>query len=357
MRLFLQSISLSAACIGLMVMQAVAQETTEQETADIARPAVLVEVQGTESASERVFFGRVRARQTVDLAFQVGGQILQLPVDEGQPIEQGDLIAELDLEPFELSLARAQAELEQAQLDFDRFSQLSDLAVTQATIDEAETTLELSQISARDAERDLRLATLRSPFEGIVASRTVPNFTTINEGTAVVRLHDMSDLRVEIEVPEVLFQQAGRDPNVSLQVEFAASDERYDLEFREVVAETTQIGQSFRLTLGMAPRDDLFVLPGSSATVYARMRDEMASLVIPPASLLFDPSGAASVMVFEPTGAQSGSVRRQAVEIGATGSGTVQVISGLEEGQEIVASGAALLNDGDQVTRFSGFVR
>ncbi|MEM6381383.1 MAG: efflux RND transporter periplasmic adaptor subunit [Pseudomonadota bacterium] len=352
MKLFHLCVCVAAAAGLLPVSQAVSQEASDQ-----LRPAALITVQSMEDASERVFFGRVRARETVDLAFQVGGQILELPVDEGQLINEGDLIAELDLEPFELSLLRAEAEEAQAQLDFDRFSSLSDLAVTQATIDEAETALQLSRIETRNAQRDLRLATLRSPFEGIVASRTVPNFTTINAGTSVVRLHDMSDLRVEIEVPEVLFQQAGRDPNVALQVEFAANDRRYDIEFREVVAETTQVGQSFRLTLGMEPPDDLFVLPGASATVYARMRDQLGSLVVPPASLVFDPNGAASVMVFEPTGAESGSVRRQPIEIGSTGSGAVQVLSGLEEGQEIVASGAALLRDGDQVTRFSGFVR
>ncbi|MEM6275840.1 MAG: efflux RND transporter periplasmic adaptor subunit [Pseudomonadota bacterium] len=321
------------------------------------RPVALFEVKTVEGASERVFFGRVKARQTVDLAFQVSGQILQLPVDEGQPIAEGALIAQLDLEPFELSLARTQAQFNQARDDLERLQRLSSSTVSQVTIDDAETAVELNQIAVRDAERALGLATLRAPFEAIVARRSVPNFTTINAGTPVVRLHDMSDLRVEIEVPEVLFQQAGRDPNVQLEVEFAASETRYPLEFREVVAETTQIGQSFRITLGTEPVDELFVLPGASATVYARMVDEMAALTIPASALVFDPSGAPSVMVFEPAGADAGTVRRQEIEIAATISGAVQVTSGIEAGVEIVAAGAALLSDGDAVSRFAGFER
>lgn len=321
------------------------------------RPAVIAKVETLESASERVFFGRVKARQTVDLAFQVGGQILQLPVDEGQPIEQGDLIAALDQEPFELSLARSAAELSQSQDDLNRFRRLSGNTVTQVTIDDAETAVELNEIALRDAERSLELATLVAPFDGIIARRSVPNFTTISAGTSVVRIHDMSDLRVEIEVPEVLFQEAGRDPDVRLEVEFAASTKRYEMEFREVVAETTQIGQSFQLTLGMEPPDDLFLLPGASATVYARLASEEPALVIPASALVFDADGAPSVMVFEPADADAGTVRRQAVEIGATGAGSVQVLAGLSDGEEIIASGAALLADGDTVTRFSGFSR
>ena len=320
-------------------------------------PAILQEVTPIAGGGERVFFGRVKARQTVDLAFQVGGQILQLPIDEGQPIAEGALIGELDLEPFELSLARARAQLEQAQEDLDRLSRLSGSTVSQVTIDDAETSVELNTIAVRDAERALKLATLRAPFDGIVARRIVPNFTTTGAGNPVVRLHDMSDLRVEIEVPEVLFQQAGRDPDVMLEVEFAASDKRYDLEFREVVAETTQIGQSFRLTLGMAPPDDLFVLPGASATVYARPSDAAPLLIIPASALIFDPSGNASVMVFEPAGADVGTVERRAIEIAASGSGAVQVIAGLESGEEIVAAGAPLLKDGEEVSRFAGFSR
>ncbi|MEO0665579.1 MAG: efflux RND transporter periplasmic adaptor subunit [Pseudomonadota bacterium] len=344
--------TLRCALIAMAALMLSPLTTSAQE-----RPVALLEVEAFSGASERVFFGRVRARQTVDLAFQVSGQILRLPVDEGQPLAEAGLVAELDLEPFELSLARAQAQFDQAEADLERLRRLSGSTVSQVTIDDAETAAELASIALRDAERALELATLKAPFEAIVARRFVPNFTTVSGGTPVVRLHDMSDLRVEIEVPEVLFQQAGRDPDVMLEVEFAASDRRYPLEFREVVAETTQIGQSFRLTLGMAPPDDLFLLPGASATVYARMLNEAEALIIPASALVFDPAGAASVMVFEPAGAEAGTVRLQRVEIGASRSGAVQILAGIEAGSEIVAAGAALLSDGDAVTRFAGFER
>ncbi|MEM9852623.1 MAG: efflux RND transporter periplasmic adaptor subunit, partial [Pseudomonadota bacterium] len=283
----------------------------------------------------------------------------ELPIEEGQPIAEGALIASLDQEPFELSLARARAQVDQTQADFDRLQRLSGSTVSQVTIDDAETALELNKIALRDAERALRLATLRAPFDGLVARRSVPNFTTINGGTPVVRLHDMSDLRIEIEVPEVLFQEAGRDPDVALEVQFPASDRRYAVAFREVTAETTQVGQAFRLTLGMTPPEELFLLPGSSATVYARIQGTAAPLLIPAGAVVFNPSGAPSVMVFEAASndPDTGTVRRQAVELVPAGSGAVQVLSGVEAGQEIVAAGAALLEDGASVTRFSGFAR
>ena len=76
-----------------------------QEDAAI-KPVKLLQVTEAPVAFERQFFGRVKARQSVDLAFQVGGQIVDFPVTEGFNIKKGEMIARLDLEIFELNLDR-----------------------------------------------------------------------------------------------------------------------------------------------------------------------------------------------------------------------------------------------------------
>ncbi len=303
----------------------------------------------------RVFFGRVVARQTVDLAFQVGGQILELPADEGATIPEGALIAQLDLEPFALSLEQAIANRDQAERTLERFRRLEGSAVSAVSVEDAETNRVLTDIAVRDAERALRLATLNAPFTAVVAARKVSNFTTIAAGTPVVRLHDMSDLRIEIDVPELLFQRAGTDPAVELFAEFPAAPGRYPLEFREFNAETTTVGQTYTITLGMAPQPGLAVLPGSSVTVYTKLLDGSARLEIPASAVVLGNDGAAHVMAFEPAGADTGTVTKTPVTVEPTAYGLVAVTEGLDPDQEIVLAGAALLQDGDRVRRFAGF--
>ncbi|MDP5216977.1 hypothetical protein Q5Y75_07095 [Ruegeria sp. 2205SS24-7] len=87
------------------------------------------------------------------------------------------------------------------------------------------------------------------------------NFTTVSPGTHVVRLHGMPDLRIEIDVAEVLFQRVGAKTEINLQAKFPASDELFPLEVREVNAETSQIGQTFRVTLSMTPPEELQLSP------------------------------------------------------------------------------------------------
>ncbi|MEM6387589.1 MAG: efflux RND transporter periplasmic adaptor subunit [Pseudomonadota bacterium] len=321
------------------------------------RLAKIVEVDVFDGSIDRRFFGRVTAKETVDLAFQVSGQVMEFPAVEGEPIPEGGLIAKLDLEPFELALEQARTQQIQADRNLQRFQRLEGSAVSQVSVDDATTQAELASIAVRNAERSLRQATLAAPFTALVASRNVANFSTINAGTPVVRIHDMSELRIEIDVPEIIFQTAGEDPDVELSARFPAIDEDFALGVREFNAETSSIGQTFRITLGMPPPNGQVILPGSSVTVTAILKLGEPRVVIPASSVLTANDGSAEVLLFEPAGAEEGTVKRVPIEIEPTPEGEVQVLSGLSEGQEIVASGAALLADGAQVRRFTGFAR
>ncbi|MEM6987173.1 MAG: efflux RND transporter periplasmic adaptor subunit, partial [Pseudomonadota bacterium] len=308
--------------------------------AEDSRLAKIIPVTLDDGNVTRTFFGRVVAKQTVDYAFQVSGQIAELPVVEGDTIEEGATIAKLDQEPFQLALDQAQAQKNQADRALARNQRLQN-TVSRVALEDAQTNAELSDIALRNAQRDLNNASLYAPFEALVATRNFDNFSTVSAGTPVVRLHDMSELRIEIEVPEILFQRAGEDPDVELWVTFPTSDTRYALETREFNAETSAVGQTFRITLGLPRPPGLVALPGSSATVTATLKGGAPSIVIPRSAVLTRNDGSTQVMVFEPAGADEGAVSAVDISITPTDSGGVAVVSGLSGGEEIIASGAA----------------
>ncbi|MEO0384285.1 MAG: efflux RND transporter periplasmic adaptor subunit [Pseudomonadota bacterium] len=340
----------AALCSGL-VANAAAQEVVEE----VIRPVKLVELQANGNGVERHFFGHVVARQTVDLAFQVGGQVIEFPAIEGEEIGEGDLIAQLDLEPFLLQRDQARVQLEQAERTLDRFDQLSDLAVSQATIDDTQTQVDLARIALRDAEYALEHATLYAPFDGLVAVRNVANFTTIGVGSPVVRFHDMSELRIEIDVPEILFQQAGQDPDVTLTAQFPASDTVFPLELREFDAQASSVGQTFRLTLGLPRPNGLAILPGSSVEVTARLDSGQDLLILPTSAIGLSNDGDAFAMVFLPTEDDQGTLEQRSIDIAPTREGRFHVLSGLEAGDLVVVTGVGEVDDAQTVRRFAGF--
>lgn len=320
------------------------------------KPVKLITAEAGKIDKTRQFFGQVVARQTVDLAFQVSGQIVELPVIEGAMIKKGDLIAQLDLESFELALEQAQLQEEQAERTLDRLKQLSARTASQVQIDDTATELALAKVAVKNAEYALKHATLLAPFDALVANRELANFTTITAGTPVVRLHDMSEVGIEVDVPEILFLGLDQSENFNIQARFPASDTLYPLRLREFEAETTKVGQSFRVTLGMDPPEGVRILPGASVTVIASVPGvDPGGVLLPKQAVFIDENGDPAVMVFSPADAEEGQVNKLLVEVAPAQENAVLVTSGIAAGTEIVAAGGAALTDGQPVRRFAGF--
>ncbi|SFE61016.1 efflux RND transporter periplasmic adaptor subunit [Roseivivax sediminis] len=336
---------------------AMAQET-EQASSPPPRPAKLMTLDAGQGTVERQFFGRVEANETVDLAFQVGGQIVRLPATEGAPIPEGGLVARLDLDPFERQLEEARVNLDKAERDLDRLEQLSGNAASEVQIQDARTQARLAQIAVDDAEDQLEDATLEAPFDALVARRMMANFSTVQAGTPVVRLHDMSVKKVAIDVPEVLFRRATDDRDkIEVSASFPESEQSYPLVFSEFEAETAEVGQTYRLTLAFAEDPGEGVLPGSSTTVTVQMPLGASSgILLPETALVYDPERNPSVMVFAPSGEDPdrGEVHRTPVDIEVRPDGRIALLDGPEPGTEIVMTGAAQLEDGQSVRRFTG---
>ena len=346
MRLIKTLPALLAPFIALAPMTATAQE--------ILKPVKLLSTEEGNMQLERQFFGQVAAKQTVDLAFQVAGQIFEFPVVEGFIVPQGDLIARLDLEQFQLQLDQARLQLEQAERTVDRMYRLEG-TVSQVSIDDAETQSGLAAISVRNAEYALKHATLNAPFDALISSREVALFSTVNAGTPIVRLHDMSELHIEVDVPEILFQRAESDDALSITATFPGRDEAFPLRILEFDAEASNIGQTFRVTFALTPPEGFQIYPGSSATVRVVADRGEAAIRLPATALVANASGNLGVMLFSPTGADQGTVKWTAVEVQATQFGDFQVTSGFDGGQEVVLTGGSALKDGQSVRRFTGF--
>jgi RND family efflux transporter MFP subunit len=318
------------------------------------KPVKLLTTQSGTRLLERQFFGQVAAQQTVDLAFQVPGQVMRFPVAEGYIVPKGQLIAQLDLEPFELNLEQARLQKEQADRTVHRLERLKG-TVSAVSIEDATTQAGLARVALRNAEYELRHATLNAPFEALVSTREVENFTTVSAGVPIVRLHDMSVLHIEVDVPEILFQRADRGDDVSTTARFPGSDEEFPLEILEFKAEASNIGQTFRVTFRMTPPEGREILPGASASVRIKVDTGERGILVPGTAIVTSAAGEVGVMVFSPKGGETGVVNWVAVELQATQNGDFAISSGLDGGEEIVATGGNALTDGQSVRRFAGF--
>ena len=170
-----------------------------------------------------------------------------------------------------------------------------------------------------------------------------------------MRLHDISEWRVEIDVPEVLFRTAGENPDLSLVGRFTGSDRTIPLVVREFTAEASAVGQTFKITLAMLEEPGSGVLPGSSITVVAGLNTASRQAAIPARAVVIDDAGTTSVMVFESDNGETGVVRKRSIALETDSDGNFILTEDFEEGVEIVVAGAKALSDGQAVRRFVGF--
>ncbi|RMB08686.1 efflux RND transporter periplasmic adaptor subunit [Eilatimonas milleporae] len=349
------------AAICLAAFSAVAGETAfarDDGAVSAATPPLvrLMTVPAPTAVQKRRFYGRVAARQTVDLAFQVAGRIERLPLLEGDRVKAGSLVAELDLLNFQLAVERAELNLEQAERDYRRNTKLaSRQAVSAVRAEDAETVRDLARVALSQARDDLAEATLTAPFDGLVAIRVVDNYTTVAAGQPVLRLHDMSELRVEIDFPEQLLRRVPSLGDVRFETVLDAGIGPVTLALREYRAETAAIGQSYLVSLAVPPRHAGNLLPGAVTTVTAYLRQDDTDLIqLPVTAIQLNADRTASVMLFAGD-ADRGTVRRLRVAVVAIDGTAVAVQGALMPGQEIVATGGHLLRDGQAVRRFQGF--
>jgi RND family efflux transporter MFP subunit len=337
------------AVITLLVAMALPGSAQDGQDAS-AKPVKLMTLGHDQSVMRRQFFGQVAARQTVDLAFQVPGQLQVLNAEEGMSLDPDTLIAQLDLSGYERAVARAQANFDKASRDVERLSTLRGQAVSEVQVQDAQTQLRLAEIALAGAQDDLDHASLRAPFTALVARRLVSNFQTVNAGTPVVRLHDVSELRVDIEVPEVLFRQAGANGNVSFHAELPGDPAQYPLELREFETETSSVGQTYTITFAFSERPGGFVFPGASATVFAALEGGSEDgVVLPETAVVYDADGSAAVMVVE-----DGVATRTPISMELRDDGRLYMTDGPPDGTRIVTTGASQLRDGQAVRPYAG---
>lgn len=314
-------------------------------TVDLARAAPVT------SDQQRVFVGRVKPLRVVDLAFQVSGQILELPVFDGQKLARDALIARLDTVDFELAAARAQVTLDLARLERARSFELADRgAATQARLDAAQTELAQAEIALREARRRLTQATITAPFDALVSRVIADRYANTTPAQPVVRLQDVSEMRITVSLPEEIaaLARTGAE-NFGFTATFpAAPGHQAALTLREFVTEADPVAQTFEVEFAIDGDADPRLLPGMTAKVTGVpvKGARQAAVSIPVEAIDTTRAARPHVWVFD---AASQTASPRAVTLGLPRNGAIVVLEGLSPGEEVVTAGWWRLTEGAQV--------
>ena len=337
--------------ITLILLTACEPPAVVQGGNELIRPTKIFRIVENAQNVSHTFVGRVDAAQTVDVSFEVSGQLQTLPILAGQMVEKDGILATLVTTDFELTLREAQVQLKLAGQDLARKKKLlKDKGISPSIVDDAQAVYELRQVKYDQAEEALSDTIITAPFDGYIARRYIDNFGNVRAGDKIVRINDLSELFVYASIPEKLVATVTQDHIVSTTASFSfAPGESFPLTYRENTGEADAVAQTYQVTFAMQNPEGRNILPGMTATVDVERRADttvVPFITIPITALVTSPDKSFFVWRYDP---ESHEVSKQAVEIDSPVGHGVPITEGLKSGDLIVATGASQLQRGMKV--------
>ncbi|MEM9742495.1 MAG: efflux RND transporter periplasmic adaptor subunit [Pseudomonadota bacterium] len=302
--------------------------------------------------------GSIHAQRETELAFEVGGRIIELLVEDGTVVTAGQTLAQLDPSDYRNARDSARASRNSARATYERYLEASrSNAVTQQDVDTAKRDLEVAIADLKIADKALDETTLQAPFAGRIAAKLVSEFENIQPKQGVFILHDESSLEIQVNVAERDWARGSRDLTVDevtarLQprVEVSALPGRFYPAWAKTFATAVDpVTRTYEASFGFDPPAGNTVSPGMTAKLYIDagklMVDADAILSIPPTAVFTPSDGEASVWTLD----DDGRVSRQRITLGPLVAGQLSVTGGLRPGTRIAVTGVHTLVEGQRV--------
>ncbi len=290
--------------------------------------------------------GVAKGQQSVTITSNTTEMVTAVRFADGQRVARGQVLVELKAGEEDAGIIEANARVAQAERDYKRWNELAERGIApRATAEQYLAALETARANV-DAARARKLdRVIRAPFAGVVGLTDVTPGTLISPGAAIVTLDDLSTVRVDFEIPDrylpVLAEGApivarpDAWPDETFNGRIAQLDSRIDAATRAITARAEFPNPSGRIKPGMMMR----------VTIAHGGRDAMA---VPEAAIQFE-GDQAYVFVIDPRG-QGLAARKQAVDVGSSQDGFVEIRGGLKAGEKVVADGLNRIQNGQAVS-------
>jgi len=351
--------------IFLFFLQGCGKEEVAEKK--IIRPIMAMKVTEALQFRQRQFPGTAKATQEIDLSFRVSGPLITLPVDIGDEVIAGDVVARIDPRDYEVELRSARGELNEsiaimkrAEADYKRVKNIFETdpgAISQISVDNA--------LQARDSARAkvdaltasvatkkdrLKYTYLKAPFDGVVVNKYVENFQDVRQKQAVVRIVDKSQIEMIISIPENLIMLASTAVNIEVIFD-PFPGRKIPAEIKEIGKEASKTTRTYPVTLIMEQPDDINILPGMAGKATGEAPED--SSLLPegrsvPVNAIFSPDDIDKTYVWI-IDEKSKQVTKQEVTTGRLSNTGIMVTAGLETGVWIATAGVHDLREGMEV--------
>lgn len=353
------------ACAMLLAACSTELSTSKPETPG---PAVSVAIVETgEAVQYGEYAARVRSPSAVELRAQVGGVLKERLYQEGQRIQKGEALFQIDPEPYALALRQAEAELAEARAEHGNaereWRRQQDLFARQVSSehdkDKAATALQAAlarlqkaEAAENDATRLLRYARVEAPVAGIVGLEALAAGNLVEPGTLLTTITPLDPIHVHFTLPagDAAMRRAALAEGAGGPVETGLVLDRgraflYTGQLNFTDARIDPRTDSIHMR-AVFPNPEGELLPGQFVRLQLPLRAFRDVVLIDPKAVSEGPTGPQVFTVGDNAASGEQTTRARPVELGPVISGRQVVLTGLSAGDQLVVNGQVSLRPG-----------
>lgn len=295
--------------------------------------------------------GALTAINGASLSTQIAGIVDTIEFQSGEDVKKGDVLLTLrpDNDPAILAQLQAQARLAAVNYDRDR-KQFAVSAVSQAQLDTDLANLQAANAQVAAQQATMAEKTVRAPFSGRLGIRQVNVGQYLSPGTEIVTLEQLNPLFVDFYLPQQDLARLRVGQKVDVGVD-AYPGRLFPAVITAIGATITSDTRSVAVRAELQ-NSDLTLRPGMFTSVFVDVGSPQEKVTLPQTAIAYNSYGDTVYVVEQGKDAQ-GQVTRIAkqvfVTLGATRGDQVQVLSGIQAGEEVVTAGQLKLHNGSPV--------
>ena len=306
-------------------------------------PAEVVSVKMRKMTDTFEAVGTIEAIEEITVVSEIDAVIKSLPFKEGTYIKQGELIAQLDDAQLTAEFARTEALYVQSQSNYHRIKTLAekDLSSTQE-LDDALADLKVAEANLEFTKARLSKTKILVPFDGIIGTRKVNVGDFIRTGQKITELANLNHLRVLFSVPERYLAKLKTNSPIVI---YSSVYPGYEVEGKIIAIEPILNSQTRNVNVvGFVKNPGQKFRSGMSANIVVELSERPNALTIPNQAV-FASGNQTFVYVVQ----EDSSVTQVPVTLGLQLSNVVEVVSGLQNGMQVVQAGHQKLYPGAKI--------
>lgn len=332
-------------------------------TEELLRPVRFITIDNGTDLRTRSYSGVSKSQQESRLSFKVAGTVVSVPVQVGEPLARGDLIAEIDPASYSLQMQQAQATLLEAQANdrrsaanYDRTkglyandnASLSDLDAARAQAESSRAVVASASKALEIARLNLSYTKLRAATDCSIASLDIEVNENVSSGQQIASVSCGTKYEVNLSLPESLI--GGVTAGTAVEVRFdAIENEVFAGTVDEVAVALSQGSAAFPVVVRITGSHPS-LRSGLAADVTFQFGNGDTGTVVLPVSVVAEDAAGTFVFVAEASDASGEAVvRRREVSLGELSQDGIEVIDGLDVGERVITAGISIVRDGQRV--------